>query len=186
MLVLSYKAPSSSKSHIQSANSYENSPNSSNQELTPYQIKLEKANQMRQNPTQAERRMWEILTSVMHKFPEYTFDTQSVQYGYILDFFCPTLNLAIEVDGSSHIDRRGADWERDMNLKRRGIEILRVNNEEVFNNPQGLTNSLCKIIQEIDPLAKGRNFSKIEENEVYREPYQPERYRRRSYPPRRY
>ena len=82
------------------------------------------------------------------KFPEQTFYFQSLQYGYILDFYCPTLRLAIEVDGSSHNNKRGYDWERQDHLERKGIQIFRANNVDVFSNPQGLANSLCKIMQE--------------------------------------
>jgi very-short-patch-repair endonuclease len=111
--------------------------------------KLDKADEMRDNPTPAEKRMREILnSSVTANFPEHIFYPQSLQYGYILDFYCPTLHLAIEVDGGSHNNRRGYDWERDTHLARWGIQVLRANNDEVFNNPQALANSLCKIIQE--------------------------------------
>lgn len=116
---------------------------------SPYEIKIEKANEMRDNPTPAEQRMWEILnSSVNPKFPEHAFFSQSLQYGYILDFYCPTLRLAIEVDGSSHNNKRGYDWERQAHLERKGIQIFRANNADVFSNPQGLVVSLCKIIQE--------------------------------------
>jgi very-short-patch-repair endonuclease len=116
---------------------------------TSYQYKLQKAAEMRNNPTPAERRMREILnTSVIPNFPEYIFESQSVQYGYILDFYCPTLRLAIEVDGGSHSNRQGYDWERDTHLTNHGIQVLRTTNAQVFNNPQDLVNSLNKIIQE--------------------------------------
>ena len=116
---------------------------------TRYQNKLQKAAEMRNNPTPAEMRMQEILNiSVMPNFPEYGFESQSVQYGYILDFYCPKLRLAIEVDGGSHNNRQGYDWERDSHLQARGIQVLRTSNSQVFNNPQDLVNSLNRIIEE--------------------------------------
>ena len=142
---------------------------------SPYQLKLEKADEMRSNPTPAEKRMWEILnSSVTPNFLEHIFYPQSVQYGYILDFYCPTLNLAIEVDGDSHNSRRGYDWERDTHLSRGGIQVLRASNDEVFNNPQALADSLCKIIQE-----KNQQLYRNTHNSAMR-------YNRGGYSPRRY
>ena len=83
------------------------------------QSKFENADEMRNNPTPAEERMWDILnSSVTPNFPEHVFYSQFLQYGYILDFYCPTLKLAIEVDGGSHNNRQGYDWERDSHLAR--------------------------------------------------------------------
>ena len=63
-------------------------------------FKYDEAYRMRYNPTPAEARMWEILKSqVMPHFPNHIFRRQQVRYGYIIDFYCQTLRLAIEVDG---------------------------------------------------------------------------------------
>ncbi len=93
--------------------------------------------------------MWEIIKGqVMPNFPNHIFHRQFVAYGYILDFYCPTLRLGLEIDGSIHDDRRRYDRQRDSNLARRGIKVLRRRNEDVFNNPQILANQLCEIIQD--------------------------------------
>ena len=113
------------------------------------QFKIDKAYEMRHNPTLAEARMWEIITSqVTPNFPNHIFYRQSVQYGYILDFYCPTLRLGIEVDGGIHNDQKGYDKERDSNLAWKGIQVLRTRNEDVFNNPHILARELCQIIQD--------------------------------------
>ncbi|MGB8780474.1 MAG: DUF559 domain-containing protein [Candidatus Bathyarchaeia archaeon] len=112
-------------------------------------FKFEKAYEMRHNPKPAEARMWEIIKGqVMPNFPNHIFHRQFVAYGYILDFYCPTLRLGLEIDGSIHDDRRRYDRQRDSNLARRGIKVLRRRNEDVFNNPQILANQLCEIIQD--------------------------------------
>jgi very-short-patch-repair endonuclease len=112
-------------------------------------FKIQKAYEMRHNPTAAEERMWEIIKSqVMPNFPNHIFYRQSVRYGYILDFYCPTLRLGIEVDGGVHDDRERYDRQRDTNLAWRGIQVLRVRNEAVFNNSQILATQLCQIIQD--------------------------------------
>lgn len=112
-------------------------------------FKFEKAYEMRHNPTPAEARMWEIIKAqVMPNFPNHIFYRQCVAYGYILDFYCPTLRLGLEIDGSIHDDQTRYDRQRDSNLARWGIQVLRTHNEVVFNNPQILASQLCKIIQD--------------------------------------
>jgi very-short-patch-repair endonuclease len=110
--------------------------------------KFDKAHEMRLNPTPAEARMWEILKNqVMPTFPNNIFYRQTVLYGYILDFYCPTLRLGVEIDGSIHDDQRKYDRQRDSNLRRWGIKVLRYRNEDVFNNPEILASQLCNIIE---------------------------------------
>ena len=50
---------------------------------------------------------------------------------YILDFYCPRLRLAIEVDGQHHRAPWMVDYEdeRFLYLKRRGIQVVRIPNE---------------------------------------------------------
>ena len=111
--------------------------------------KFNKAAEMRNNPTRAEARMYEILYSeVVPKYPEYIFYRQSVQFGYILDFYCPRLRLGIEVDGSMHDEQREYDYYRDNNLARHGIEICRFSNDEVLYNPQETADKIYQTLKE--------------------------------------
>jgi len=50
---------------------------------------------------------------------------------YILDFYCPALRLAVEVDGTSHHDRKEYDRCRDTFIEGQGIRVVRVWNMEV-------------------------------------------------------
>ena len=111
--------------------------------------KFDEAYRMRHNPTPAEARMWEILKyQVMPKFPNHIFRRQYVQYGYILDFYCPTLRLAIEVDGGIHNDQKDYDRTRDSHLSRHGITVNRFQNAMVFNQSEFVASELCQIIQD--------------------------------------
>jgi very-short-patch-repair endonuclease len=112
-------------------------------------FKFDEAYRMRHNPTPAEARMWEILKrQIMPKFPNHIFRRQYVQYGYILDFYCPTLRLAIEVDGGIHNDQKGYDRIRERHLSRHRIDVRRVRNTDVFNNSESVAMELCQIIQD--------------------------------------
>ncbi len=112
-------------------------------------FKFDEAYRMRHNPTPAEARMWEILKrQVMPKFPNHIFRRQYVQYGYILDFYCPTLRLAIEVDGGMHNDQKRYDRNRERHLSRHRIDVRRVRNTDVLNKSDTVATELCRIIKD--------------------------------------
>jgi very-short-patch-repair endonuclease len=110
--------------------------------------KFDKAYEMRHNPTRAEAAMWDILSGqIRQKFPNHIFRRQYVQYGYILDFYCPTLRLGIEVDGYLHVEQKQYDSRRDNALARRGIQIFRFNNDDVLYKTQVVASELCQIVE---------------------------------------
>ena len=111
--------------------------------------KFDKAAEMRNNPTRAEACMWDILRrQVYRNFPNYIFYRQSVQYGYILDFYCPRLRLGIEVDGYVHEEQKEYDYYRDNTLARHGIEVHRYSNEDVLYNPQQTIAKIHQTLQD--------------------------------------
>ena len=59
---------------------------------------------------------------------------------YVLDFFCATANLAIEIDGESHNcgDRPARDLARDKWLDEQGVRVLRIPAVEVLKNLDGV------------------------------------------------
>jgi len=59
---------------------------------------------------------------------------------YILDFYCPSEKLAIELDGQGHFETTQAEYdrERDLFLNHCGIKVLRFENKVVYDNPEGL------------------------------------------------
>ena len=56
---------------------------------------------------------------------------------YVLDFYCASAKLGVEVDGISHdmSDRPSRDVERDAWLRSQGIEVVRVPAGEVLGDP---------------------------------------------------
>jgi hypothetical protein len=71
-----------------------------------------------------------------------------VKYGYILDFYCPTLQLGIEVDGSMHGQQKNYDYQRDNALGRRGIQIFRFSNDNVLYHANVVAADLHQILEE--------------------------------------
>ncbi len=89
---------------------------------------------LRRNMTGAELVLWEILKG--KKLCGRKFRRQhSIGY-YIVDFYCSSENLIIELDGQHHYTPEGIvkDIERDEHLALMGKKVLRFENREVLND----------------------------------------------------
>ena len=111
------------------------------------------ASNLRQNPTRAEHTLWQCLQG---KQTGFIFHRQSVQRGYVLDFYCPRLKLAIEIDGSVHSLQYLADARREQALRQRGITVLRFTNFEVLNFCAGVVRQILKVIGSLNSEAGAR------------------------------
>jgi very-short-patch-repair endonuclease len=76
---------------------------------------------------------------------------------WILDFYCPELHLAVEVDGSQHFlqEQSEKDEERTIKLHAIGISLLRFTNVAVLQETEAV---LSVIWQEVDSRLLGRPF----------------------------
>jgi len=72
---------------------------------------------------------------------------------YVLDFFCDSAKLAIEVDGQSHGfgDRPERDERRDAWLAEKGIRTLRLSAELVLHDVDDATNTIRGALDHPDP-----------------------------------
>lgn len=91
------------------------------------------ARRMRRNPTPAEEKLWEELR---RKKLGVKFRRQAVIFGWIVDFYCPSHNLIVEVDGGYHqsTNQIEADSKRDSAMMGSDFRILRIQNDEVERN----------------------------------------------------
>ncbi|HRG98865.1 MAG TPA: DUF559 domain-containing protein [Polyangiaceae bacterium] len=78
---------------------------------------------MRRSPTASERILWEYLRHGRLGVP---FRRQVVLGRFIVDFFAPSVRLAVEVDGAVHASRAQYDALRDRGLAELGMRLLRV------------------------------------------------------------
>jgi len=92
---------------------------------------MTRARYLRKNATDSERILWRHLRN--RKFAHYKFRRQHPINPYILDFYCPDLKLAIELDGSGHGHRHREthDKAREEFLDRQGIAVVRFWNHQV-------------------------------------------------------
>jgi very-short-patch-repair endonuclease len=112
-----------------------------------YNTKLKKYSQeLRKNMTDAERLLWSKLRRKQVK--NFQFYKQRIIGNYIVDFYCPSSKLIIEVDGGQHYQDEGdrRDKVRDDYMKNLGMKILRVSDREVLKNLHGVVERIYEIL----------------------------------------
>jgi very-short-patch-repair endonuclease len=92
---------------------------------------MSQARYLRKNATDCERILWRHLRS--RNFAGYKFRRQHPIDQYVLDFYCPALKLAVELDGSGHGYplREKRDQIREQFLARQGIAVVRFWNHQI-------------------------------------------------------
>ena len=118
----------------------------------PYNRNLvARARELRKETTEPERKLW--LECLRH-FPHRVLRQRPIS-GFIVDFYCPTLKLVIEVDGESHFtpEAQAYNLERTQKLEGLGLQILRFNNSEVLENLEGVRQHLHTLLEVLDKAA---------------------------------
>ena len=84
----------------------------------------------------------------------FIFRRQAIIRGWIVDFWCPRLRLAIELDGHFHRTSAGYDYDRyrDEALGQLGIYTMRIASKRVFSD---IINVLHEIISAIESQSRG-------------------------------
>jgi very-short-patch-repair endonuclease len=92
----------------------------------------ERRRSLRQNMTRAEAILWNHIKQ--KQILGQRFLRQFSIGPYIVDFFCPKLNLSVEVDGDTHLsdDELEYDKIRQQNIETLGITFLRFTNGEIY------------------------------------------------------
>ncbi len=106
---------------------------------------------LRNNLTPAEAKFWTLVQN--SKLEGRKFRRQHSVGNYILDFYCPSEKLAIELDGEVHFNETAQlkDAERTLFLKYYGIKVLRFENKLVFEQTE----------QVLDEIKESFGWSKI-------------------------
>ncbi len=94
-------------------------------------IIFERAKAMRNEMTQAETKVWGLLSS--KKMLGYRFKAQHSIDIFIADFYCHELKIVIEIDGGIHRSKEQKDYDigREAELECFDIRVIRFTNEEV-------------------------------------------------------
>ena len=100
---------------------------------------LNKARELRKNPTEAERALWKHLR--MRQFIGCKFRRQQAIGPYIVDFVSFERRVIIELDGGQHSQQVAYDAERTAWLEAQGYRVLRFWNNQVLEKLRRLKQS---------------------------------------------
>ena len=115
------------------------------------------ARELRKHMTFSEVLLWNELKQ--KKIMGYDFDRQRPIDNYIVDFYCKELKLAIEADGERHQDEKviANDLIRQRRLESLGVIFLRIENEDVLENIEGVVERIKEFIREMGGPTAGHS-----------------------------
>ncbi len=93
----------------------------------------------RNSASEAEEFLWSLLRGAKLGV---SFQRQKVLYGYIVDFWCPSKKLALELDGRHHSARKQKDGTRDEILLNHGVRVLRFPSSLLFQDPGAILDQI--------------------------------------------
>jgi len=132
---------------------------------------LENARRLRREMTPHERKLWYLF---LRKHPAKIYK-QRIIGRFIVDFYCASAKLVIEIDGSQHYQPQSVayDAERSTFLSSLGLDVLRFSNRDIDRDFRGvckltlLFKTVCKTLSVTcgDSSPKGR--AKAARNRMY-------------------
>lgn len=102
------------------------------------------ARSLRKSMTDAERRLWSVLRG--RRLAGYKFRRQHPVGPHILDFACVERRVAVEADGGQHADNE-ADRRRAAWLRARGWRVLRLWNNDILANTDGVVGIILRTLE---------------------------------------
>ncbi|HLP73999.1 MAG TPA: DUF559 domain-containing protein [Bacteroidales bacterium] len=129
-----------------------------------YKLIKKSARELRRNQTDSEALLWEHLRGrkLGHKFLRqhpivYKGDLTGLNY-FIADFYCHETKTVVELDGEIHEHQFEYDQFRDEEMKLKGLNVLRIKNEELSDIPAVL-NKISEFIKAIPGPLSGHTNS---------------------------
>ena len=114
---------------------------------------LENARRLRREMTPHERKLWYLF---LRKYPVKIYK-QRIIGRFIVDFYCASAKLVIEIDGSQHYAPQGMayDAERTAFLSALDLAVLRFSNRDIDRDFRGVCEQIDIAIQNRlhDPLS---------------------------------
>lgn len=104
--------------------------------------KIERAaRQLRHHPTEAEVLLWGALRN--RQLNGLRWRRQHPIGRFIVDFYCPSCRLVVEVDGEIHLQQQDYDLSRMAHSEEYGLTVLRFSNAPVESNLQEVLAAIC-------------------------------------------
>ena len=105
-----------------------------------------RSRELRANPTDAERRLWAILSG--RKTAGVRFNHQFPIGPYICDVVSRTAKLVIEADGGQHAEAADYDADRTRFLEAQGFRVLRFWNNDILANTEGVAAEIERALRD--------------------------------------
>jgi len=102
--------------------------------------------ELRNKSTLSEILLWNQLKS--GKMLGYSFQRQKPIYKYIVDFYCPRLQLVLEIDGESHYGQFQKDRAREEDIVQLGLHVLRFQDRDVKKDMRNVLNCIQNWIEQ--------------------------------------
>jgi very-short-patch-repair endonuclease len=121
---------------------------------------LDRARALRTTGTDAERALWFHLRA--GRLCGFKFRRQHPFPPHVVDFYCASARLAIELDGSQHDEE--ADAARTRSLEARGLHVLRFWDNEVLTDTDAVLDAIVRAVEDRTltptPLPAGEGLKK--------------------------
>ena len=130
-------------------------------QLFNHPSKKEDRRNLRKSLTPAEATLWLALKN--KQLAGRRFKRQVSIGPYIVDFYCPSEKMVLELDGDAHFSAGGYEYDlrRDKYLNSLGLKVIRFENEDVFQCPAWVLAKIQEAFKEkppcIPPLKRGKS-----------------------------
>ena len=104
------------------------------------------AKMLRKNMTKEEKRLWHDF---LRTYPN-RFTRQKIIGNYIVDFYCASAKLVIELDGSGHYTKEGIEYDKQRTafLEEYGLQVLRIPNTEINKNCRNICEYIDGVVKQ--------------------------------------
>lgn len=109
---------------------------------------LGNARELRREMTPQERKLWYLF---LRNNPV-KFYKQRIIGSYVVDFYCASAKLVIEIDGSQHYDAEGKKYDatRDCYLQSLGLTVLRFSNADINGRFDGVCQAIYQYLKQCE------------------------------------
>lgn len=99
--------------------------------------------ELRNNATPAEKIGKQIESLKFRR--QYSIDS------FVVDFYCPAIKLAIEIDGDSHVTEEVMeyDFDRQKHIEAFGVSFLRFTNKDVYDNIESVLENISQTARKL-------------------------------------
>ena len=107
---------------------------------------LPRARELRRDMTPQERKLWYLF---LRKYPVKIYKQRIID-SYIVDFYCASAKLVIEIDGAQHYTQEGMQHDKIRTdvLEKYGLRVIRFSNQEIDRHFESVCQEIHYTIQE--------------------------------------